>query len=244
MSRLARRPYRGGFQGLGVTRSGGSTQSAWSLGARGGFVMEELRPVVPVILSGGTGTRLWPMSRELHPKQLLPLVSEISLLQETAWRVAASGLEPPVLVSSDAHRFVVAEQMRTIGVRPRAILLEPVARNTAPAIAAAAMQLLQDDPEALMLVCPADHSISNCDAFRAAVRTAAEVAARGHLVTFGIPATSPETGYGYIRATSPVDVAGASADPHRPRAARVDEFVEKPSVEVARQLLDDGDWSW
>ena len=131
----------------------------------------ERRSVVPVILSGGTGTRLWPMSRELHPKQLLPLRGEISLLQETAWRVAGPGLEPPVIVSSEAHRFVVAEQLRTIGIRPRTILLEPAGRNTAPAIAAAAM-LLRDDPEALMLVCPADHSISNPDAFRTAVSTA------------------------------------------------------------------------
>jgi mannose-1-phosphate guanylyltransferase/mannose-6-phosphate isomerase len=164
----------------------------------------EGRSVVPVILSGGTGTRLWPMSRELHPKQLLPLMGEISLLQETAWRVAAPGLEPPILVSGEAHRFVVAEQMRTIGIRPRTILLEPVARNTAPAIAAAAMLLLKSDPEALMLVCPADHSISNREAFRTAVSTAAEVADQGYLVTFGIPATGPETGYGYIRATPPL----------------------------------------
>jgi mannose-1-phosphate guanylyltransferase/mannose-6-phosphate isomerase len=202
----------------------------------------ERRSVVPVILSGGTGTRLWPMSRELHPKQLLPLRGEVSLLQETAWRVAGPGLEPPVIVSSEAHRFVVAEQLRTIGIRPRTILLEPAGRNTAPAIAAAAM-LLREDPEALMLVCPADHSISNPDAFRTAVSTAAEVAAQGYLVTFGVPATGPETGYGYIRATTPLDVVAGKTDPSA-RPARVGEFVEKPSVEVARKLLDEGGWSW
>lgn len=202
----------------------------------------ERRSVVPVILSGGTGTRLWPMSRELHPKQLLPLRGEMSLLQETAWRVAGPGLEPPVIVSSEAHRFVVAEQLRTIGIRPRTILLEPAGRNTAPAIAAAAM-LLRDDPDALMLVCPADHSISKPDAFRTAVSMAAEVAAQGYLVTFGIPATGPETGYGYIRATTPLDVAEGKTDPS-PRPSRVGEFVEKPSVEVARKLLDEGGWSW
>jgi mannose-1-phosphate guanylyltransferase / mannose-6-phosphate isomerase len=202
----------------------------------------ESRSVVPVILSGGTGTRLWPMSRELHPKQLLALRGESSLLQEAAWRVAGSGLEPPVIVSSEAHRFVVAEQLRTIGIRPRTILLEPAGRNTAPAIAAAAM-LLRDEPEALMLVCPADHTISNPDAFRTAVSTAAEVAAQGYLVTFGIPATGPETGYGYIRATTPLDVAEGKSDPSA-RPARVGEFVEKPSVEVARRLLDEGGWSW
>jgi mannose-1-phosphate guanylyltransferase/mannose-6-phosphate isomerase len=182
------------------------------------------------------------MSRELHPKQLLPLRGEVSLLQETAWRVAGPGLEPPVIVSSEAHRFVVAEQLRTIGIRPRTILLEPAGRNTAPAIAAAAM-LLREDPEALMLVCPADHSISNPDAFRTAVSTAAEVAAQGYLVTFGVPATGPETGYGYIRATTPLDVVAGKTDPSA-RPARVGEFVEKPSVEVARKLLDEGGWSW
>ncbi|MFL6131666.1 MAG: mannose-1-phosphate guanylyltransferase/mannose-6-phosphate isomerase [Nocardioidaceae bacterium] len=195
-------------------------------------------------MSGGTGTRLWPMSRELHPKQLLPLLGELSLLQETARRVSGPGLKPPILVSSDTHRFVVAEQMRAIGIRPRTIMLEPVARNTAPAIAAAAMLLAQTDPEALMLVCPADHSISNPDAFRAAVCTAAEVAGQGYLVTFGIPATGPETGYGYIRATTPLEVAEADAHPDHPRPARVGEFVEKPSVEVARHLLGEGGWSW
>jgi mannose-1-phosphate guanylyltransferase / mannose-6-phosphate isomerase len=184
------------------------------------------------------------MSRELHPKQLLPLTGEMSLLQETAWRVAEPGMEPPILVSSDAHRFVVAEQMRAIGIRPRTILLEPVARNTAPAIAAAARLLLQTDPEALMLVCPADHSVGDREAFREAVCTAAEVASQGYLVTFGIPATSPETGYGYIRAATPLDVAAADADPRRPRPARVGQFVEKPSVEVARQLVHEGGWSW
>jgi mannose-1-phosphate guanylyltransferase / mannose-6-phosphate isomerase len=207
-------------------------------------VGNERRSVVPVILSGGTGTRLWPMSRELHPKQLLPLISEISLLQETAWRVAGPGMEPPMLVSSDAHRFVVAEQMRTIGIRPRTILLEPVARNTAPAIAAAALLLWESDPDALMLVCPADHSISDGEAFRDAVSTAAEVAGQGYLVTFGIPATGPETGYGYIRATTPLQLADADADRTHARAARVGEFVEKPSAEAARGLVDDGGWSW
>ena len=208
--------------------------------------------VVPVILSGGTGTRLWPMSRELHPKQLLPLMGEISLLQETAWRVAGHGLEKPILVSSDAHRFVVAEQMRTIGIRPRAIMLEPAARNTAPAIAAAAMLLLRSSPEALMLVCPADHSIRNRDAFRTAVSAAAEVAGQGHLVTFGIPATGPETGYGYIRGAGALPVTGApdvttadgGSDPRRPRAARVSAFVEKPTLEVARRMVEEGGWSW
>jgi mannose-1-phosphate guanylyltransferase / mannose-6-phosphate isomerase len=147
--------------------------------------------VVPVILSGGNGSRLWPMSRELYPKQMLPLLGEVSLLQQTAWRVRGRGFSAPLLVCGEEHRFVVAEQLAALGVQPSEIVLEPVARNTAPAIAVAAMLLERTHPDALMLVCPADHAIDDLDAFHDAVDAAARAARAGHLVSFGIPASVP-----------------------------------------------------
>jgi mannose-1-phosphate guanylyltransferase / mannose-6-phosphate isomerase len=192
--------------------------------------------IVPVILSGGNGTRLWPMSRELYPKQLLPLLEEVSLLQQTAWRVHGNGFAPPLLVCGEEHRFVVQEQLGSLGIRPRDIVLEPVPRNTAPAIAAAAMLIGWADPDALMLVLPADHAIGDVDAFRRSVALAADVASAGHLVTFGVTATAPDTGYGYIRAGAPVDGF--------PDAALVQEFREKPDEATARSLVRDEAWSW
>ncbi|MGN6574463.1 MAG: mannose-1-phosphate guanylyltransferase/mannose-6-phosphate isomerase [Nocardioides sp.] len=194
------------------------------------------RTIVPVILSGGNGTRLWPMSRELYPKQLLPLLEELSLLQQTAWRVHGHGFAPPVLVCNDEHRFVVLEQLTALGVRPQEIVLEPTPRNTAPAIAVAAQLVAREDPDALMLVCPADHAIDDIDAFRTSVDRAARVAAEGHLVTFGIPATRPETGYGYIRAGEPLS--------GHPGSATVAGFVEKPAERAALRYVEDGSWSW
>ena len=193
--------------------------------------------IYPVILSGGSGTRLWPLSRAALPKQLLPLASKHSLLQDTVSRlVDMPEIANPLMVCNVEHRFMIAEQMRQIGATPRAIVLEPVGRNTAPAIAVAALMLSRDDPEALMLVLPADHLIGDVDAFHAAIRIAAEAAKNGHLATFGIVAAIPETGYGYIQKGAPL------ADPKG--AFQVAAFVEKPDLPTAQQYVDSGDYFW
>src|SRR5690606_25540849 len=160
----------------------------------------------PVILSGGSGTRLWPVSRAAYPRQLMALTSELTLLQETLRRVADdTRFAAPIVVCNDEHRFLVAEQARALGVTPAAILLEPVGRNTAPAIAAAAHILADRDPEAMMLMLPSDHYIAARDGFWEAVDRAARAAGRGALVTFGVTPNRPETGYGYIRRGEALD---------------------------------------
>src|SRR5512133_2605748 len=175
----------------------------------------------PVILSGGSGTRLWPMSRTLYPKQLLSLLGSESLLQQTVRRVAGpAGFASPLLVANEEHRFIIAEQLREIGIAPRALLLEPIGRNTAPAACIAALTLTETEPDPLMLVLPSDHTIGNDDAFAAAVERAATAAGAGALVCFGIVAERAETGYGYVRRGSALD--GAEA------VFAVAEFVEKP----------------
>ncbi len=193
--------------------------------------------IYPVILSGGAGTRLWPLSRAAMPKQLLPLVSEQSMLQETALRVAGwPGVQAPLIVCGNEHRFLVAEQLREIGQKPLGILLESVGRNTAPAVAAAAHFLAALDPEAVMLVLPADHVINNVDAFQAAVLRALPQVGQGALATFGIVPTAPETGYGYIRRGSAV--SGADG------LFQVASFVEKPDAAKAAEFVASGDYFW
>jgi mannose-1-phosphate guanylyltransferase/mannose-6-phosphate isomerase len=193
--------------------------------------------IYPVILSGGAGTRLWPLSRAVLPKQLLPLVSDKTMLQETALRVADwPELMAPVVVCGNEHRFLVAEQMREIGVAPLGILLEPAGRNTAPAVAAAAHFLAAIDPQAVMLVLPADHVIDNRDAFAAAVKRAALMVEEGALATFGIVPQGPETGYGYIHRG--VAVEGSDG------CYQVDRFVEKPDRATAQEFLRDGGYYW
>ncbi|MGH6953319.1 MAG: sugar phosphate nucleotidyltransferase, partial [Alphaproteobacteria bacterium] len=177
--------------------------------------------IQPVLLSGGAGTRLWPLSRTLLPKQLLPLVSTNSLLQDTALRVRDERrFEPPLVVCNAEHRFVIAEQLRALGIAPRGILLEPVGRNTAPAVAATALWLGADD--ALLLVLPSDHAIPGRESFLRAVDRAAEAARAGAIVTFGVKALRAETGYGYIEGGAAL--GGAAG------ARRVRRFIEKPDA--------------
>jgi mannose-1-phosphate guanylyltransferase/mannose-6-phosphate isomerase len=193
--------------------------------------------LIPVILSGGAGTRLWPLSRELYPKQFLPLTGERTMIQETALRVAGMpAVAEPIVVCNESHRFLVAEQLREVGVVPQAILLEPVGRNTAPAVAVAAFAALaaaKEDAEPLLLVLPADHVIEDLDAFRRAVETAVLAGRRGRFVTFGIVPTRPETGYGYIR-------KGLASGP----ALEVAAFIEKPDAAKAAHFVASGDYLW
>ncbi|MFZ5558115.1 MAG: mannose-1-phosphate guanylyltransferase/mannose-6-phosphate isomerase [Pseudomonadota bacterium] len=191
----------------------------------------------PVVLSGGAGTRLWPLSREALPKQFLHLTSERSLLQDTLLRLQGlDGLRAPVVVANNEHRFMAAEHLRGIGVTPAALLLEPCARNTAAAIAAAALWLQAQDPEAAMLVLPADHHIPDAAALRAAVTSALPAAEAGMLVTFGVVPRWAETGYGYIERGTPLAEARG--------VFRVARFLEKPNEETARRFAASGDHFW
>ena len=194
--------------------------------------------IIPVILSGGAGTRLWPLSRELYPKQLLPLTGTHTMLQDTVLRLTGLEACASLVVCNEAHRFLVAEQLRQIGVQPLATILEPVGRNTAPAIALAAHAALKGAATAVaadpvLLVLPADHVIRNVPAFQQAVHGAFAAAQAGQLATFGIVAASPETGYGYIQ-----------RGPASGAAFRIARFVEKPTADVAREFVKSGDYYW
>lgn len=192
--------------------------------------------IVPVILAGGVGSRLWPLSRRLLPKQFLPLAGARTMIQETVARLEGlADCDRPVVLANHEHRFLAAEQLAAIAVRPRALVIEPAAKNTAPAIAAAALLVARDDPEALLLVLPSDH-LADKERFQADVRTARTAAAAGHLVTFGIRPTLPATGYGYIEAGEPL--AGHET------VLRIRRFVEKPDLETAKRFVASGAFLW
>lgn len=192
--------------------------------------------ITPVVLSGGSGTRLWPLSRKSHPKQLLPLLNETSLLQDTINRLQGlKNIEKIVVICNEEYRFMVAEQVKAISIGASAIILEPVGRNTAPAIALAAFNAMAENEDAVLLVLPADHDIKNINEFHKAIEVGLGQALGNHLVTFGIVPDGPETGYGYIKSTETVDVNEVSA---------IAQFVEKPDFETATKYLDEGGYYW
>jgi mannose-1-phosphate guanylyltransferase/mannose-1-phosphate guanylyltransferase/mannose-6-phosphate isomerase len=196
-------------------------------------------PLIPVILAGGSGNRLWPLSRQEHPKQLIALLGEHSLIQDTALRFGDQGdnrFRAPLVIANDAIRFTVAEQLQAVGVKPAALVLEPVGRGTAPAVAVAALLAMEIYPEAVFVVAPSDHAILDVGALHRAIDTAVEAAQAGHLVTFSIPPSRPETGYGYIEHGAALGEA--------PGAFRVASFVEKPPLARAEAMLKGGKHFW
>lgn len=191
--------------------------------------------VIPVVLSGGSGTRLWPLSRKQYPKQLLNLTGgAYTMLQETVNRVQQ--FDNPIIVCNEDHRFMVAEQCHSIGIKPLAIMLEPIARNTAPAIALAALEAQKLDPEAIIAIFPADHVIDNQQAFEQSLNIAIEAAKDNKLVTFGIVADKPETGYGYIKSDKATESDSSFYE--------VESFVEKPDLATAQQYIESGEYYW
>ncbi|AYC31867.1 mannose-1-phosphate guanylyltransferase/mannose-6-phosphate isomerase [Pseudomonas cavernae] len=192
--------------------------------------------MIPVILSGGCGSRLWPLSRRQFPKQFLALTGEHTLFQQTLERLAFAGMQAPVVVCNKDHRFIVREQLDLLKLATQAILLEPFGRNTAPAVAIAAMLLVNEGRDELLLVLPSDHVLEDQAAFRRALAQASSAAENGEMVLFGVPASRPETGYGYIR---------GEPDQGLPEGvSRVAQFVEKPDAQRARAFVESGDYFW
>ena len=190
--------------------------------------------IIPIILSGGAGTRLWPLSWGDHPKQFLPLVSERTMIQETLLRLKGLELGAPIISCGEGHRFMVAQQIGEVSDKKPTIILEPMAKNTAPAIAAACCAAMKQDKDAVVVVLPSDHVIADVPAFQKAVKAAALNAEKSALVTFGIVPTFPATGYGYIKA------AGSETD----GAYVLERFVEKPCLEKAQEYLASGEYAW
>ncbi len=195
--------------------------------------------IIPVILAGGSGTRLWPLSRKHYPKQLLGLVDESTMLQNTVKRlVSVENVQEPFVICNDNHRFMVAEQLLAIGASESKIVLEPVGRNTAPALAVSAIMALRQSDDAVIMVLPADHHIENIEALHDAMTAGYILAQENYLITFGIVPDAPETGYGYIKKGAPIDVATDSG------AVGIAEFVEKPDLETAKKYISTGDYCW
>ena len=190
--------------------------------------------IIPIILSGGAGTRLWPLSWGDHPKQFLSLISDKTMIQETLLRLDGLETGNPIISCGEGHRFLVAQQIGEITNKKPVILLEPMAKNTAPAIAAACCAAMKQDKDAVVVVLPSDHVIADVKAFQNAVKVAAVNAEKGYLVTFGIVPTFPSTGYGYVKA------AGSETD----GAYTLEKFVEKPSLEKAQEYLASGEYAW
>ncbi|WP_437880552.1 mannose-1-phosphate guanylyltransferase/mannose-6-phosphate isomerase [Pseudomonas sp. LRF_L74] len=195
--------------------------------------------MIPVILSGGSGSRLWPLSRKQYPKQFLALTGELSLFQQTLRRLDFDGMQAPLVVCNVEHRFIVNEQLSRIGARPQSLLLEPFGRNTAPAVALAALRLVAEGRDELMLVLPADHVITDEPALRKALELARSAAEEGEMVLFGVPATTPETGFGYIKAGR-----NEANELLPPGAYRVTQFVEKPDAIHASEYVRSGGYYW
>lgn len=190
--------------------------------------------ILPVIMAGGSGSRLWPLSRKLNPKQFLSLCGEDSLLQQTLSRLEGLSISDPLIICNENHRFLVAEQLRKSAIKGVSILLEPVGRNTAPAITLAALKAISTGEDPILLVLAADHFISNEDAFLQAVKNAEELASKDKLVTFGVVPTHPETGYGYIQRGERLSTAGYE----------VVSFVEKPELVTAQAYIESKDYYW
>ena len=191
--------------------------------------------IIPVILCGGSGTRLWPLSRKSYPKQFAKLLGDKSLFQASALRVTGAEFSDPLILTNSDFRFTVGEQLLEVGINPASILIEPEGRNTAPAILAAALHLASTDPEAMMLVLPSDHVIPDKELFQATVLKGVDAAKEGDLVTFGIQPNRPETGYGYLQLNKK-SING--------EAVRLERFVEKPNLEDAKQMLEAGTYLW
>jgi len=197
--------------------------------------------IVPVILCGGSGTRLWPLSRQEHPKQFLPLVNEHTLLQNTIQRLdGLDSMAAPLVLCNQSHRFIVAEQLQQIDCRPAAIILEPVGRNTAPAVTIAALHALEQGKNPVLLVLPADHHINDIKRFHAALAAGDQLAKKGHLITFGIVPTSPETGYGYIQKGKQIFISNGMEE----SAFLIARFVEKPDYDTAGRYMNSGEYCW
>ena len=196
--------------------------------------------ITPVLLCGGSGTRLWPLSRKSYPKQFVPLVGETTLFQASAQRLSGGtgklAFDKPIVVTNSDFRFIVTEQLAGVGIDPGAILIEPEGRNTAPAVLAAALQIARTDPEGVMLVAPSDHVVPDVAAFHASVEAGLAAISQGELVTFGITPTRPETGYGYLELSEKPDGSGSPV--------KLSKFIEKPDEKRAEELVAAGTYLW